>query len=153
MPVVWGKHDRRQLFLNVAITDAANAQLVEKGQHATVNLFSALVDTGATRTCITRSAASKVGLVPRGKANILGVGGLKAHNTFIFHVGFMVALQNPAQAVQGTPMEGVLHLLREPIQGVDFDAGDSRFELLLGMDVISTGSLKIEGDGSFSWAW
>jgi hypothetical protein len=46
-----------------------------------------------------------------------------------------------------------LHLINIPIQGAEFDAGQGGFDVLLGMDVISTGSLKVEGDGSFSWAW
>ena len=53
-----------------------------------MHVFRALIDTGAQSTCITSTAAEKVGLVPIGKVPILGVSGLQYHNNYLFKVGF-----------------------------------------------------------------
>jgi hypothetical protein len=158
MPVAWGRHDRRRIFLNVALLTAADAAVVQKGDHLpNFQMFKALVDTGATGTCITKDAATKVGLSPIGKVEIRGVSGLKEHNNYLFYIGFTtpmpgsppIAVQPDAQAA---PIPVQIHMVNAPIQGAEFDAG-GLFDILLGMDIISTGSLKIEGDGSFSWSW
>jgi hypothetical protein len=49
MPITWGKHDSKKVFLSVVILGAADAASVHNGQ-STPNLqtFKALVDTGAT---------------------------------------------------------------------------------------------------------
>ena len=117
-----------------------------------VQMFKALVDTGASGTCITPQTAMKVGLTPVGKIPIQGVGGIKHHNNYLFYLGFTVMVMQPAvTSAAGSPVAGELHLLPIPIQGAEIDAGGA-FDVLLGMDVISI-SLKIEGDGTFSWAW
>jgi hypothetical protein len=93
MPIAWGRHDKRQIFLNVAILTAAEADLVAKGQAiGQVKMFKALVDTGAMATCITADTAQKVGLSPIGKVPIQGVGGVKFHNNYLFHIGFTLHL-------------------------------------------------------------
>jgi hypothetical protein len=156
MPIAWGRHDRRQIFLNVAIVDAAAAQLATQTGAVIPNLhmFKALVDTGASGTCITPQTAATVGLSPIGKAPVQGVGGIKYHNNYLFHLGFTVAIPQPVPPPIGTPaiITGELHLLPGPIQGAEIDSG-GMFDVLMGMDIISMGSLKVEGDGTFSWAW
>jgi hypothetical protein len=120
-------------------------------------MFKALIDTGATGTCITKAAADRMGLLPIGKVEVQGVSGTKAHNNYLFHVGFTTVLPGALIAMLanqgGNQVQLQLHINNTPIQGAEFDAGQGGFDVLLGMDVISTGSLKIEGDGSFSWSW
>jgi hypothetical protein len=154
MPVVWGRHDRRRLFINVAIVSVVDA--AKGGTLINPKMFRALIDTGATGTCITRAAADRMGLSPIGKIEIQGVSGTKEHNNYLFHIGSttpvpgVLPIANPLGEVQ-VPLQ--LHLNSTPIQGAEFDAGKGGFDVLLGMDVICTGSLKVEGDGTFSWAW
>jgi Aspartyl protease len=154
MPIAWGRHDKRQIFLNVAIVDASTMQVAQNGTTLPhVEMFKALVDTGASGTCITPQTAAKVGLSPIGKVPVQGVGGIKYHNNYLFYLGFTVLLPTAAiAAAVSPPIAGQLYLLPNPIQGAEIDAG-GMFDVLMGMDVISSGSLKIEGDGTFSWAW
>jgi hypothetical protein len=157
MPVAWARHDKRQIFLNVAIVDAAVMQSVQGGVALIphVEMFKALIDTGATSTCITRETAAKISLTPVGKVAVQGVAGIQHHNNYLFYVGFLVQLGPGSIVPAGIPANasaGELHLMPTPIQGAEINSGGA-FDVLLGMDVISTGSLKIEGDGTFSWAW
>lgn len=156
MPINWGRHDDKQVFLYVVILSEADAVLVQQGERPpNLQLFKALVDTGATGTCITPQTATKMGLAPIGKALVQGVSGAKYHNNYLFHIGFIVQTAPIAPATTRSPqqVQEELHALPTPIQGVEFDAGVHGFDVLLGMDVITSGLLTVGGNGTFSWAW
>jgi hypothetical protein len=155
MPVVWLKHDRRQLFINVAILTAEQAEGAQKGVlPVQPQMFRALIDTGAMGTCITAATAQKLGLQPIGKVPIQGVSGTKYHNNYLFYVGFTINLGPAGETTpDGQPIfNQELHVLPTAIQGAEFDAGQARFDVLLGMDVIAVGNLTV-GQGVYSWAW
>jgi len=106
MPVVWSNHDNRQLFLNVAILCAADANLVLQGDTLPLPIqhFKALIDTGAMSTCITQKCAQSLKLTPIGKVPIQGVSGVQYHNNYLFYIGFTISVTPPAvsQATGGT---------------------------------------------------
>ncbi|MCX7362673.1 MAG: hypothetical protein NTV97_12560 [Alphaproteobacteria bacterium] len=114
--------------------------------------FKALIDTGAQRTMISPNVVSTLKLSAVGKIPIGGVGPtVHFHNACLFHVAFVVPPfgQNlaPGQAVQS-----VAFILPQSIHGGEIPNTGGRFDVLLGMDVISHGSLKIEGNGQFSFS-
>jgi hypothetical protein len=152
MPCIWGKHDQSQVFLNVAIFDAGVVERITAnkiGENFHLHVFSALLDTGAQATCITSAAAEKVGLVPVGKVPIRGVSGLQYHNNYLFKVGFAFGKLSPDDTAQAAEV----HVFAEPVQGAELNFFSSKFDVLLGMDIISMGSLKIDGDGSYSFCF
>jgi hypothetical protein len=153
MPCIWGKHNGSQVFLSVAIFDddvvARFSAAAGTSETVRMHVFKALVDTGAQGTCITSAAAEKVGLAPIGKVQIRGVGGLSFHNNYLFRVGFAFGGAGEGREVR----LGSLHIVDEPIQGAELNIRNSDFDVLLGMDIISIGSLKIDGDGSFSFSF
>jgi hypothetical protein len=152
MPCIWGKHDKSQVFLNVAVFDAGVVERISTsgpGDGFKMHVFRALADTGAQATCITAAAAEKVGLVPVGKVPILGVSGLQYHNNYLFKVGFAFGTIDEKNEVQGAKV----HVFAKPIEGAELNFSSSKFDVLLGMDIISMGSLKIDGDGSFSFCF
>lgn len=102
--------------------------------------FTALVDTGATRTAISRNVINKVGLKPFGQIEVGNVKRTETHDTFLFYVGVWPDRSNDLpSAVFGIGNE---------IMGID--GGDSRYyDVLLGMDIIAQGSLKLKLDGVF----
>ncbi len=151
MPCIWGKHNGSQVFLNVAIfEDSIVDQLsgTPAKRPFTLHVFSGLVDTGAQATCITNSAAEKVGLTPIGKVPIMGVSGLSYHNNYLFKVGFAFGQQGATEVTAAS-----VHIFDAQIQGAELNIDSSNFDVLLGMDIISSGSLKIDGDGSFSFSF
>ena len=153
MPCIWGKHDGSQVLLSVAIFDdgvvSRFASAAGKPETVAMHVFNALVDTGAQGTCITSAAAEKVGLAPIGKVAIRGVSGLNFHNNYLFKVGFAFGAVGERREVR----LGSLHIVNTPIQGAELNIQDSGFDVLLGMDIIGIGSLKIDGDGSFSFSF
>lgn len=102
--------------------------------------FTALVDTGASRTCISQNVIDRVGLKSRGKISVGNVKRTEEHRTYIFYVGVWPEnLEECPPAVFGIGNE---------IMGID--GGDSRYyDVLLGMDIISQGTLQLNLNGSF----
>jgi hypothetical protein len=141
------------VFLSVAILDdsvVTRFASAERGSDTvTMHVFNALVDTGAQGTCITSDAAEKVGLAPIGKVPIQGVAGLSYHNNYLFRVGFPFGIAGEKREAR----LGSLHVVNAPIQGAELNIQDSGFDVLLSMDIIGIGSLKIDGDGSFSFSF
>jgi hypothetical protein len=120
---------------------------------------NALIDTGATTTGVTTALATQLQMQPVGIIQIHGVGGLQNHNSHLFLVGFPFAFPPGAPLPAGHPppaagqMPVQLHVLQKVIQGCAFQGGAASFQVLLGMDVISTGSLVVQGNGTFSFSF
>ena len=98
-------------------------------------------------TCITRSVAVRAGLDPIGKALVQGVSGIVSLANYLFHVGFAWR-KNPDQA-QGPSS---VKILQKELTGAEIDSG-GQFDVLLGMDILSVGSLAIEGNGTYSFSF
>jgi hypothetical protein len=114
-----------------------------------MQVLRALVDTGAQVTSITEKAAQKLSLEPSGIVGIQGVGGPSYHNSYIFKLGF-VDLQQSELGYHRPHF----HLLDREIEGPEFDCGvDAEFDVLLGMDVLSIGTLTISNTGAFKFSF
>jgi len=78
---------------------------------------------------------------------------------YLFLIGFPFApASGVAETRQGPPLgpgevPSQLHVLQSVIRGCEFDPGNAAFDVLLGMDVIRTGTLVVQGDGSFSFSF
>jgi hypothetical protein len=153
MPCIWGKHDKSQVFLWVTIVEDTFVDGIQAPSELDpppqLRGYRALIDTGAQLPCITRQVAEELGLAPIGKVAIQGVSGLNYHNSYLFKVGFPFGTTvSPHDAVHAT-----VHIADKPVHGIELSIGDGEFDVLLGMDIIGLGSLKIDGDGSFSFSF
>lgn len=156
MPCLWLNHNNSQLFLNVGIIDASinlAAQPIIGANLPTPKMFKALVDTGAQKTMISTNVVNTLGLKSIGKILIQGVGSADYHNGYLFHVAFMIQVKLPGAP---TPPPGqshvLIHAIPIPIYGAEID-GNMGFDVLLGMDIICAGSLKVEGNGTYSFSF
>ena len=88
---------------------------------------NALIDTGATHSCISNRVASSLKLEPKNKIAIQGVHGVAERNEYdadLVFLGLRFAIEN--------------------ISVVDFPVEDnSRFDLIIGMDILLRGSLHL----------
>jgi hypothetical protein len=157
MPCIWGQHNGRQLFCPVVIVPATT-QVTEGAHIPPAPAVNALIDTGATTTGIASTLAAHLQMQPIGIVQIHGVAGLQDHNSHLFRVAFPFAIPPgmptpmlPPSSPGATPVQ--LHILETVIQGCEFNAGKAPFQVLLGMDVISTGSLVVQGNGTFSFSF
>jgi hypothetical protein len=145
--------------MNVGIVDAS--AINKQGTAATspttkVDMFPALVDIGAQKTMISTDVVNKVGLKPIGKSLVTGIeGNQEYYNSYIFHITFTMELPvDAASATQpGAQKQVVAYILQPPINGAELPLHEGGFDVLLGMDVICTGSLIVEGNGHYSFSF
>ncbi len=140
MPSIEGRLTDRRLVLDLII--APPDPFGTKGADLTDAVeATGLVDTGATRTAVSSRLAEQLGLVPHGKTMVLSARGKNAHSLFSFRLGF----RPPPSADRPT----FPWMLEGSILGIDW-TDQARFEVLIGMDVISQCDLLIRRSGSFS---
>lgn len=113
-----------------------------------LQVLRALIDTGATTTCITENAAKKLSLQPSGVVGVQGVGGATYHPSYIFKIGF-VDLQQDELGYQNPQF----YLFDKEIEGPQFDCGKEEFDVLLGMDILRFGTLTVSNSGNFKFSY
>ena len=105
---------------------------------------------------ISSNVVNRVGLKPRGQIPIQGVGpNVTYHNAYLFHVAFTLPITGPA--AQGMTLSAgqvpvLVCINPTQIYGAELPVAVG-FDILLGMDILSSGSLKIEGSGHFSFSF
>jgi hypothetical protein len=161
MPCILGVHSGgNQLFCVAVIIPhtIAPAPMGSVLPLPSVESARALIDTGATGTCISQRHAQKINLQPIGKRTVHGVSGVAAHNSYVFKIGFPFDVPAGIPLPPGMPSmppggrATQLHVVEKIIQGSEFKTGGN-FDILLGMDVISIGSLVVLGNGSFCFSF
>ena len=107
-----------------------------------MNMYAALVDTGASCTCISQKVIQDVGLSPIGKQQVGHAQGVSATNSYQFQVVFAFPQsQGPSGAMQAALMA---HL----VMGLEFvPQPGSTFDVLLGRDIICKGIFIMSFDG------
>ena len=153
MPDIVGPHNSSQVFCRVVLLpverfeDTLDPQWLSRPPN--LQVLRALIDTGAQVTSITPNAAKKLRLEPSGLEPIQGIAGPSYQNQYIFKIGFVDLGQNEL-GLQAPHF----HLLDEEITGSEFDCGaGADFDVLLGMDVLSIGTLTISPRGSFKFSF
>ncbi len=120
----------------VIVPGVAATPWIPQGQ---VTELIGLIDTGASGTCITSTAAQMIGIRSRGKTNMSGVHGVAPRNRQRFTLG---AIYDDA-GERG-------YFWFEEVSGAEM-ANNGVFDVLIGMDVISQGDLHVMRDGQFRW--
>ncbi len=103
--------------------------------------YMALMDTGASHTCIGAKVIADLGLAPVGKQSVGGVHGLQATNLFQFEVGLVFP-----QVPLATGMMQA-NLAAFPASGTEFVNRGCAFDVLLGRDVLCRGAFSMSFDG------
>ena len=113
-----------------------------------LHVCPALVDTGASGTCVAKSVVNALGLQPVSKTNMQTAGGSVDANTYDVHVALLLGgEQNPDGSV--TTRTQVFYNARV----VEFDSGDESYQALIGRDILCHGVFTTSFDGHFSFAY
>jgi hypothetical protein len=144
MPLIQGTHDGRAATVIIAIVDAAKFKEHKQSENLVFQGATpcrALIDTGATSTMIARRVVEKIGLQQVTMIQVAGLGGVTWRPGYLFRVAFY----------DGAPPTDVLEQSRIRVLRRDIIGGEltdeHTFDVLLGMDVLTTGSLTIDKDG------
>ncbi|MXY90256.1 MAG: hypothetical protein F4Y89_06915 [Gammaproteobacteria bacterium] len=112
-----------------------------------LSFYPALVDTGASMTCISRAVADDLGLSPIGKIPMQTAGGKKAANIYNVQLAFIIASRVESDGSQSGEVQVT------PISVVEFDPGDNPFQALIGREFLSRGVLNLSFDGHYSFSF
>jgi Aspartyl protease len=152
MPDIVGRHDGVRVFTPVILIpfESFDAATKPQGLSSAPNfqVLRALIDTGAEVTSITDDAARKLKLEPSGVVGVHGVGGANYHLSYIFKIGFVDMKEDELGYLNPH-----FDLFNEEIEGPQFDCGAEAFDVLLGMDILSKGTLTISNNGSFLFSY
>lgn len=155
MPCVAGNYrSAGGIILGVCIIDQRQVpdkpptgQTVPQG----INRYNALLDTGASRTCISAKVVEEVGLQSIGLTLMLTASGETTAKVYLFDVGIFSDSMTDAKAKK---KDAAFFQLGSGIKGLEFSAGaKSNFDVLLGMDILGKGSLKMDFDGHWSFCF
>ncbi|WP_416899020.1 MAG: hypothetical protein ACMVY4_04635 [Minwuia sp.] len=124
-------HTGRKILADVVVVSPEHfQQLIDESAPRFVSSATALVDTGAELSCISARFAQLAEFAVVGKRGLRSASGVFEHNEYYFHLGFQ-------------PATGPVLFYPHAIRGPDFDAAADSYDLLIGMDVISTGVLTV----------
>ena len=149
MPLIQGHHNGRAAVIPVTILDVASYRQYKNSKAAVLKgakPFRALIDTGATSIMISPSVVSDVGLQQVNKREFAGLGGSSWRPAYLFHVAFYA--EPPASITDISK----IHICLKEINGGELSA-ENTFDVLLGMDILTTGELRIDRDGRFSFTF
>jgi predicted aspartyl protease len=133
MPAVDGRHDGRRLTIPIRI------YAPEPASDLTSVSGTALIDTGATASGITRNIANSLGLVGRGKRPLGSARGEVQAERYLFRIG----LDGEQQESQPT-----YPFIFEDVIGFELTAS-LYFDALIGMDILRQCDLLVKRDGTF----
>ena len=109
------------------------------GTKATPHFFNALLDTGASNTCISPRVASDIGLFPTGMQQMASATHVIAVHTYLMDAGIVFG--------------GNIWWQFTNLQVLEFQpAVGSPYEILIGRDVICQGALTISFDGHYTFS-
>lgn len=133
MPSIRGRSVLLQPLVDVQVAPAVGGG-GSMGAH-----YVGLIDTGCTRTCVTRRVVDNLSLEVVARLLVSSPTEIQRRKAYEFRLGFY------SETASGSR---TLYMLPDPIVGPDF-VDNPNFDVLIGMDVISRGRLAIERGGDF----
>jgi hypothetical protein len=147
MLVARGKLENRQAIVSVGIQSFIPQPAdVGPSQHpiiAPIDMYRALLDTGAQRTCLTHKVIEEQGLVRHGKRFIKNVHSEALHSLFFANLG--VWCNGEAGHLD---LVNSYYALPEPVEVINI-ANNDRFDAIMGMDVLRKFDVEFERSGHF----
>jgi hypothetical protein len=136
MPVLSGKFSSAGIILTLACLPPGVSDPATNPQS---KQFPALLDTGASLTCISPKVAKALGVKPLGMMPVSSASHPNLPtNTYLIHIGIVFA--------------GLI-VWRSNIQVLEFQlAAGSPYDMLLGRDLICQGALTVSFDGHWTFA-
>jgi len=152
-PKIWGfipmlvaqsrLDDRRQIIVSIGVHrfDPSNTT-----RGFSLSQYRALIDTGATRSCLTYKTIGQERLQRHGKKLVKNVHNMNLHGLYLANIGIFSTHRTEAGAF--IP-EASYFGFDEPIEIMDI-ADNERFDAILGMDILSRCPFEFDKGGNFS---
>ena len=122
---------------------------LENIRQGAMHVCDALVDTGASTTCISQDVVSALGLQPTGKAGMQTAGGSVDVNVFDIRMSFLFGGKEDRFGTVSRHGD----LINDVIQAPEFDPGESSYKALIGRDFLRIGVLTLSFDGHYTFSY
>ncbi len=150
MSYLSGHYDEESLELIVPVNigkPEKSRKIYQKAQPHGLS-YGALIDTGATISCISPRVIEEVRLKSAKSEIVTTAAGPASLEVYLFSL--VLPLTDVVDKENGFTEETVYSY--QLIEGIEFYAAKyGKHDVILGMDVISRGSLKLDPDGHFSF--
>lgn len=134
MPCLVGTlNSNRQIIVQVGVSDIETHSKEKPSDNEHSIIFNALIDTGATGSCISKNVVDSLILSPIGQIPMNSAS--HTINTNQYLVNFILTFGNVVFMQQGKTV-------------MEFN-GSNSFDVIIGMDVICKGSLNVTFDNRF----
>lgn len=120
--------------------------------HPPVLLNGALVDTGASITSVTAAVAAQAGLPLIGKRPLGTAGGIVNANVYVADVAIPLGALPAAAAGTQIHVQALNAISFESLVIMEFVSTSSRFNMLLGRDILCQGLFSFGFDGRFTFS-
>jgi len=148
MRVVRCKLERRQAIVEIGlqkfVPSARNLQSQDAATAFPVNRYRALIDTGAQRTCLSRSAIAIENLSSHGKRAIQNVHNQQLHRLYFINLGFVCEIERP----DGGENDVSYYAMETPCEVINI-ADNEYFDVILGMDILEQFDFRFHKTGEF----
>lgn len=124
-------------IINIGIAKPNTLRTANQQSSPVITLFSALIDTGASITCISPKIAQTVGLRPTGKMQMASASQVVAVNSYLADVA--LPFGDPVAAVQTQT------LASESMTLMEYQSNNTGYEALIGRDLICKGLFSMTG--------
>ena len=136
MPCLSGKFDPNiGPIINIGILPAGSFDPANPPKN--IHQFPALLDTGASVTCISPRVIDSADLQPIGKRTMTSAIGNAPVNVYL--VDMLLTF-------------GASGVVSQDVQVMEFATGNQNYEILIGRDIICRGVLTVSFDGHFTFS-
>jgi hypothetical protein len=145
-----GRHNGRAALIPAAIIDAARYRRHRDAAAPVLSgvvAYRALIDTGATSTMISMRVMEEMALEPVTKIPFHSLDGITYRQACLFNVALYDGMRLD-DIGRDRPSASRIHICTKLVTGGVLDTGAS-FDVLIGMDIISTWTLTFSKDGAF----
>ena len=113
-----------------------------------IHVCPALVDTGASHTCISQSVAKELQLEPAGKIDMQTARGIEAVNVYDVRPAIILTDMPDLKGKS----KGAIQVF-SPIRSPEFDPADKNYKALVGRDILGQGVLTMSFDGHYTFSY
>ena len=147
MPAYSGRFDWNVgLVVQVAVV-SGDVDPLKPSSDRKLHFCQALVDTGASTTCVSRSVVNELGLEATGMIKLGTAGGTVDVHVYSLHVGLVGAPSRNPDGTVSTDLQMIAGL-----QAPEFEPGGAAYQVLMGRDILRRGVLNVSFDGHYSFA-
>lgn len=145
MPCIWGSHDKRQILTKVALSALAPkattfAQLLARNSPI---IYTALLDTGATTSCVTEDVVNDLRLAQTGVQPV-PVKAFNQQTSMLFEYLVNVSLVGSQPGPKGAGDVGQYSIA--PAHRVLGFPALPAYQMIIGMDILREGTLFVSPD-------